>query len=249
MMPKAVLAEDEPLLRGELKHALAQLWPDLDVCAEAPDGVAALQALEQHAPDVLFLDIEMPGMTGLEVAKLANGRCHIVFVTAYDKYAVAAFEQQAADYVLKPFSVARLASTVTRVKERMQHTPTRLDGLLESLAKRGEVPSPYLRWITASHGSKLKFITVDRVCYFQADNKYTIVMTADTELVIRRPIKELAESLDPQAFWQIHRSTLVNINDIADVTRDLHGHMRVHLKQRKETLTVSESYTHLFRQM
>jgi DNA-binding LytR/AlgR family response regulator len=138
---------------------------------------------------------------------------------------------------------------VTRVKERMQRTPTRLDGLLESLAKRGDAPSPYLRWITASHGSKLKFITVDRVCYFQADNKYTIVMTADTELVIRRPIKELAESLDPQAFWQIHRSTLVNINEIADVTRDMHGHLRVHLRSRKETLAVSETYNHLFRQM
>jgi DNA-binding LytR/AlgR family response regulator len=173
-----------------------------------------------------------------------------VFVTAYDKYAVAAFEQQAVDYVLKPVSVARLASALSRVKERTSHPPARLEGLLESLAGRGDAAAPkYLRWITASQGAKLKFITVDRVNYFQADNKYTIVMTADSELIIRRTIKELADSLDPQTFWQIHRGTLVNIHEIADVTRDLHGHMRVHLKQRKETLPVSESYTHLFRQM
>ena len=247
--PRAVIAEDEPLLRGELRQALASLWPELAICAEAADGVAAVRAIEEHEPDVVFLDIEMPGMSGLEVAKLANGRCHIVFVTAYDKYAVAAFEQQAADYVLKPVSMSRLASALGRVKESMQRAPARLEGLLESLAARGDGGSQYLRWITASQGPKLKFITVDRVNYFQADNKYTIVMTADSELLIRKAIKDLADSLDPETFWQIHRGTLVNINEIADVTRDLHGHMRIHLKQRKETLAVSESYAHLFRQM
>ena len=247
--PIAIIAEDEPLLRSELRQGLASLWPELSICAEAPDGIAALRAIEDHSPDVVFLDIEMPGMSGLEVARLANGRCHIVFVTAYDKYAVAAFEQQAADYVLKPVSTARLASSLSRVKERMQRAPARLEGLLESLAARSDAGSQYLRWITASQGPKLKFITVDRVNYFQSDNKYTIVMTADSELLIRRPIKELLESLDPQTFWQIHRGTLVNINEISDVTRDLHGHLRVHLKQRKETLAVSESYAHLFRQM
>jgi DNA-binding LytR/AlgR family response regulator len=246
--PTAIIAEDEPLLRQELRQGLSSLWPELRVCAEAADGIAAVRAIEEHAPDVVFLDIEMPGMSGLEVAKLADGRCHVVFVTAYDKYAVAAFDQQAADYVLKPVSMARLASSLSRVKERMQRAPARLGGLLESLAARGGEPaSQYLRWITASQGPKLKFVTVDRVCYFQSDNKYTIVMTADSQLLIRRPIKELAESLDPQVFWQIHRGTLVNINEIADVTRDLHGHLRVHLKQRKEALAVSESYAHLFR--
>jgi DNA-binding LytR/AlgR family response regulator len=247
--PRAIIAEDEELLRQELRQALASLWPELAICAEAADGVAAVRAMEEHEPDVVFLDIEMPGMSGLEVAKLVNGRCHIVFVTAYDKYAVAAFDEQAADYVLKPVSMARLASSLSRVKERMQRAPVRLEGLLESLAARSEPGSQYLRWITASQGPKLKFVTVDRVCYFQADNKYTMVMTADSELLIRRAIKELHEQLDPEQFWQIHRSTIVNINEIADVTRDLHGHMRVHLKQRKETLPVSESYTHLFRQM
>lgn len=248
--PTAVIAEDEPLLRQELRQALATLWPELTIRAEAPDGITALRMIEEHAPDVVFLDIEMPGMSGLEVAKVVNGRCHIVFVTAYDKYAVAAFEQQAADYVLKPVSVARLASTLHRLKERMQRAPARVEGLLDALVGRVNGAAPrYLRWITASQGTKLKFVTVDRICYFQADNKYTTVITTDGDLLIRRPIKELVEELDPQAFWQIHRGTVVNVNEIADVTRDLHGHMRVHLRSRKETLPVSESYNHLFRQM
>ena len=247
--PTAIIAEDEPLLRQGLRDCLALLWPELSICAEAPDGIAAVREFEAHMPDVLFLDIEMPGMSGLEVAKLANGRCHIVFVTAYDKYAVAAFEREAADYVLKPLSVPRLASSVGRLKERMFHTPARIEGLIESLGGQSKATSGYLRWITALDGSKLKFVTISGVNYFHADNKYTMVMTADSKLLIRRPIKELAESLDPQVFWQIHRSTLVNINEIAEVTRDLHGHMRVRLKQRTEALAVSETYTHLFRQM
>lgn len=247
--PTALIAEDEPLLRAELRQGLAALWPDLRICAEVADGVTALQALEAHAPDIVFLDIEMPGMNGLDVARLANGRCHVVFVTAYDKYAVAAFEQEAADYILKPHSTARLAAAVTRLQERIKRTPARIENLLDSLAKKGEDPDKFLRWITASQGSKTRFVTVERVCYFQADNKYTMVMLPDVELLIRRTIKDLAESLDPQTFWQIHRSTLINVNEITDVTRDLHGHMRVHLRQRKEALPVSETYTHLFRQM
>jgi len=247
--PKALIAEDEPLLRAELRQALATLWPDLAICAEAQDGASALRELEKHAPDVVFLDIEMPVMSGLDVARIANGRCHVVFITAYDKYAVAAFEQQAADYILKPYSLPRLAAAVTRLKERMQHAPSRVDGILDALSNRADPDARYLRWITASQGQRVRFVTVERVCYFQADNKYTIVTLPDAELLIRRSIKDLATTLDPNAFWQIHRSTLVNVNEIADVSRDLHGHMRVHLRQRKETLPVSDSYTHLFRQM
>ncbi len=247
--PTALIAEDEPLLRAELRQGLETLWPELSICTEAADGVTALRAVETHAPDIAFLDIEMPGMNGLDVARLVNGRCHIVFVTAYDKYAVAAFEQQAADYILKPHSTARLAAAVTRLKERIKGTPAKVGGVLDTLSRRNEAPDQFLRWITASQGTRTRFVTVERVCYFQADNKYTLVMLPDTDLVIRRPIKELAESLDPQTFWQIHRSTLVNINELTDVTRDLHGHMRVHLRQRKEVLPVSETYTHLFRQM
>jgi DNA-binding LytR/AlgR family response regulator len=246
---KALIAEDEPLLRAELRQSLETLWPDLAICAEVQDGASALRALETDAPHVMFLDIEMPVMSGLDVARVANGRCHIVFITAYDKYAVAAFEQHAVDYIVKPYSLARLASAVERLKEGIQRAPARVEGLLEALANRTDPDARYLRWITASQGQRLRFVTVDRVCYFQADNKYTIVMLPDTELLIRRSIKDLTSAVDPRAFWQIHRSTLVNINEIADVSRDLHGHMRVHLKQRKEALPVSDTYAHLFRQM
>jgi DNA-binding LytR/AlgR family response regulator len=247
--PTAIIAEDEPILRQELREELSTLWPELEVCAEAADGTEALHAIQETSPDIAFLDVEMPGMTGVEVAQAVNGRCHVVFVTAYDKYAVAAFEQQAADYILKPYSRERLAASVSRLRERLQGVPAKLDGILEALAKHAPAQTSYLRWITASQGPKVRFVTVDKVCYFQADNKYTMVMTADSELLIRRPIKELHDSLDPQTFWQIHRSTIVNVNEIADVTRDMHGHLRVQLKSRKESLTVSEPYNHLFRQM
>jgi DNA-binding LytR/AlgR family response regulator len=244
----AVIAEDEPILRSELREVLAKLWPDLNVVAEAEDGIEALRAIAAHHPRVLFLDIQMPGMSGLEVAKQASGRCHVAFVTAYDKYAIDAFEQGAVDYVMKPFSPARLATTVARLKEKIESTPADLDGLLKSLAANAS-KREYLRWITASQGDDLRLITVDEIVYFQADNKYTLVVTPQQESLIRRPIKELVDELDPQVFWQVHRGTLVNVNAIAGVTRDMGGHLRVKLKQRKETLAVSESYVHLFKQM
>jgi DNA-binding LytR/AlgR family response regulator len=247
--PKAIIAEDEPVLRSELKQTLAKIWPELVICAEAEDGIEALRALTLHAPDVLFLDIQMPGMSGLEVAKQASGRCHVAFVTAYDKYAVAAFEEGAVDYVMKPFSPARLATTVGRLKEKVAGAPANLDGLLKALAEAAGGAKEYLHWITASQGDDLRLITVEEICYFQADNKYTLVVTAERESLIRRPIKELIEELDPQMFWQVHRGTLVNVSAIAGVQRDLGGHMRVKLKHRKETLPVSEPYMHLFRQM
>ena len=246
---KAVIAEDEPVLRAELRETLAKLWPELDVCAEAEDGIAALREIAAHAPDILFLDIQMPGLSGLEVAKHASGKCHIAFVTAYDKYAVAAFEQGAVDYVMKPFSAGRLASTVARLKEKAAAAPADLDALIKTLADAAGVRKEYLRWITASQGQELRLITVEEIVYFQADNKYTLVVTTDKESLIRRPIKELIDELDPQVFWQIHRSTLVNVNAIAGVTRDIGGHLRVKLKGRKETLAVSEPYYHLFKQM
>ena len=247
--PTAIIAEDEPLLRGELKDLLATLWPELVISAEAPDGVAAICALETVAPDVLFLDIQMPGLSGLDVARRANGRSHVVFVTAYDKYAVAAFERGAIDYVLKPFSASRLAETVARLKDRLREAPANLEGIVETLlAKVGRAPE-YLRWIRASRGQEISLITVDKVCYFKAESKYTLVMMADGESLIRKPIKELADSLDPKVFWQIHRATLVNVNAIAGVTRDLRGQLAVRLKERRETLPVSDPYVHLFRQM
>jgi DNA-binding LytR/AlgR family response regulator len=246
---KAVIAEDEPILRLELKDTLAKLWPELEICAEAEDGIEALRALAAYSPDIMFLDIQMPGATGLDVAKQASGKCHVAFVTAYDKYAVAAFEQGAVDYVMKPFSPARIATTVSRLKEKIASAPANLDGLLKTLAEATHANKEYLRWITASQGNDLRLITIEEIVYFQADNKYTLVVTSQQESLIRRPIKELLDDLDPQTFWQIHRGTLVNVNAIAGVTRDMSGHMRVKLKQRKETLPVSESYVHLFKGM
>ena len=245
---KAVIAEDEPLLRAELRESLSKLWPELRVCAEVEDGVEALHAIEQHAPEILFLDIQMPGLSGLEVARQVGSQCHVVFVTAYDKYAVAAFEQGAVDYVMKPFSAARLATTIGRLKAKAGSTPANLEGLLQSLVK-ANASRGYLRWITASQGQELRLITVEEICYFQADNKYTLVVTAQQESLIRRPIKELVHELDPAMFWQIHRGTVINVNAIAGVHRDIGGQLRVKLKERKETLPVSDPYVHLFKSM
>lgn len=244
--PRAVIAEDELLLRDEIADALQTLWPELDVSVRTGDGIATLRELDRGPPDVLFLDIEMPGMTGLELARLASGKCHIVFVTAYDQYAVEAFEQGAVDYVLKPVNLARLATTVTRLKDRIQQPAARIDGVLDRLAapRKG-----YLKWINASQGATVKIITVEDVHYFQAESKYTSVVTSEGESLIRKPIKELAEELDPSNFWQIHRSTIVNVNAIAGVTRDLRGHAQVRLKHGTTLLAISDAYAHRFRQM
>lgn len=246
---RAVIAEDEPVLRLDLRQALARLWPELVICADVEDGFEALRALHEHAPVILFLDIEMPGLSGLEVAKQASGKCHIVFVTAFDSYAVAAFEQGAVDYVLKPFSAARLATSVARLREKVRGAPPHIDGLLDVLEASASPAKEYLRWITASQGDDLRLITVEEICYIRADNKYTVIATPHQDSVIRRPIKELIEELDPRMFWQIHRGTLVNVNAIAGVTRNMGGQLCVKLKQRKEALPVSESYVHLFKQM
>lgn len=245
----AVIAEDESILRAELRETLAGIWPELVICAEAEDGIEALRALATHTPDIVFLDIQMPGASGLEVARHASGKCHVVFVTAYDKYAAAAFDQGAVDYVMKPFSPTRIATAVERLKKQIQSTPAALDDVLKLLTIWNRDEKEYLRWVTASHGLELRLITADEICYFQADNKYTLVVTADRESLIRRTIKELVEEVDPRMFWQIHRGTLVNVNAIAGVQRDVTRHLRVKLKLRKEMLPVSESYLHLFKSM
>lgn len=257
--PTALLAEDEATLRQHLLEQLGQVWPELKVVGEAENGVQALRLIDELQPSVVFLDIEMPGATGLEVARQVAGRCHVVFVTAYDQHAVAAFDQGAVDYVLKPVSAARLYTAVTRVKQRLVGSapPARLDPVLGALgnpapatAGAGGVGgrSP-LRWINASVGQTLKLITVDEVLYFQADNKYTRVVTRDGEALIRKSLKELVEELDHQQFWQIHRGTLVNAMAVAGVSRDFRGRLLVKLKDRAETLQVSDSYAHLFKQM
>jgi DNA-binding LytR/AlgR family response regulator len=246
----AVIAEDEPLLRAELRETLALLWPELEVVAEAEDGLQAMRALQDLQPRLLFLDIEMPGLTGLQVAQQASRRCHVVFVTAYDKYAVAAFEQGAVDYVLKPFSAARLAGTVARLKERMASAPADLDGLLAALQQPQAPKTAHLRWIKASQGQATRLVTVGEVAYFEADNKYTLVALLDGgELLIRKTIAELVAELDPEAFWQIHRGAIVNVNEIAAVHRKMNGSLELRLKRSKKALDVSSTHAHRFRQM
>lgn len=248
--PRAVIAEDEANLREELREALAVVWPELEVCAEAEDGVQALRALKQQAPDVIFLDIQMPGLTGLDVARQASGKCHVVFVTAYDNYAVSAFEQGAVDYVMKPLSAARIAQSVRRLRERMSSAPPDIEGLLEKIAGRLEGKKrDYLRWVTTSQAGETRLVTMDEIVYFRSDNKYTVVATGEKDALIRLTIRELSEQLDPAVFWQIHRGTLVNVGYIAGVTRDFRGRMALRLKKRPETLAVSETYAHLFKQM
>jgi DNA-binding LytR/AlgR family response regulator len=247
--PQGLIAEDEPVLREELAEQLALLWPELTICAKVEDGLAALRAIEELKPEIVFLDIQMPRLSGLEVARHASNKCHVAFVTAYDQYAVAAFDQGAVDYVVKPISPARLLTTVDRLKAKLESAPADLSEILRILQTRNTATRPYLRWINASRGSTVRVITVEEICYFKADSKYTLVVTPDAEALIKKPIKELHDELDPGVFWQIHRSTVINVNAIESVLHELGGKMHVRLKQRKELLQVSESYTHLFRQM
>lgn len=239
MKARAILAEDEPELAAELRERLADAWPELEIAAIAADGVKALQALDAHRPDVAFVDIEMPGASGLEFARLAAGRCHVVLVTAYDQHALEAYEHGAVDYLVKPVNPARLHATVRRLQERLGGAP----------AEPAHSPpeSGYLRWINASKGQEIRVITTEEVCYFKAEDKYTLVVTAEGEALVRKPIKDLAARLDPDVFWQVHRSTVVNANAIASVHRDFRGHLVLRLKERPETLAVAESCNHLFR--
>jgi len=246
--PSAIIAEDEPVLRGEMRQHLGELWPALRIVGEAGDGIEALDLIGRHAPDVVFLDIEMPLLSGLGVAQQAQGKCHIAFVTAYDSHAVAAFDAGAVDYVLKPLERTRLKLAVERLQQRLGSAPPNLDVLLQELSRRS-APRKYLRWINVSAGQSLQLITVDEVIYFQADTKYTVVVTATNKGLIRKSLSELQAELDPANFWQIHRSTLVNANWIAGVSRDLRGRLSVTLKQRSECLSVSESHQHLFKPM
>lgn len=244
--PTALIAEDEPLLADELAEHLAALWPQLAIVARVGDGVAALNAIEAHRPDIAFLDIQMPKLTGIEVARQISGRCHVAFITAFDQHALGAFEAGAIDYVMKPLALSRLVTTVQRLKARVSLPPPDLSQLQVQPESRA---GGHLQWIRASRGAAVRLITVDEVCYFKADSKYTLVVTADSESLIKKTIKELADELDPNAFWQIHRAVLVNVRAIDSVLRDGSGGLAVRLKARPETLTVSEPHHHLFRQM
>jgi DNA-binding LytR/AlgR family response regulator len=246
-MTAALIAEDEPLLATEIREELARLWPELAVCAVVHDGHEALREIEHHQPQVLFLDVKMPGLTGIEVARVMGARAHVVFITAFDEYAVQAFEEGAVDYLLKPLDPGRLARALQRVKERLSRPPADLSGLLEQL-QRGPA-ADRLRWITVLHGRDVQLITVEDVCYFRADSKYIAVVTAEGESLITTPLKELIERLDPAVFWQVHRGVIVNINAVKSVRRALAGHLELRLKQRTETVRVSAAYAHLFKHM
>ena len=200
-----------------------------------------------HQPHVLFLDIEMPGIDGLQVAQQVSGQCHIVFITAYDSHAIAAFEAGAIDYVLKPYDDLRLATALRRLKERLASSPMSMEELIQQLALNAR-PKEYLRWIKASRGSEVDLIMVQDIAYFQAEDKYTTVFSAGREAAIRRSIKELASELDPNSFWQIHRSTIVNIEAIESVTKSIAG-VSVKLRSRPTRLPVSEAFRHLFKHM
>jgi DNA-binding LytR/AlgR family response regulator len=220
------------------------------VIASVGDGAAALEALEDRAPDFMFLDIQMPEMTGVEVARHVAGRSHVVFVTAYDQYAIQAFETGAVDYLLKPATDERLAVTIERLKAKLATPPMDLNAVLSKLADQIQGgKKERLQWIKATVGQNLRLIPVAEVLFFQSDEKYTRVVTADTEALIKTPIRELLDGLDPEVFWQIHRSTLVNAGAISAVTRDFRGQAHVKVKGKDESLAVSRIYSHLFKQM
>lgn len=268
---RAVLADDERLMREQLRSRLTEVWPDLDIVAEAKNGLEAVELVKEHKPDLVFLDIRMPGLTGVDaarqIAQLPEDEDwllpEIVFITAYDQYAVEAFEQGVADYVLKPAERERLQVTVERVKKRLSqrhsNEPVPDDGkpaapMQQLLHKLSAQLNPngtpaYLQWIQATVGQAIQMIPVEDVLFFISDEKYTRVQTATLEALIRKPIKELVDELDPKLFWQIHRSTLVNVKAIAGITRDFRGRQLVGVRGLTEKLEVSRSYTHLFKGM
>jgi DNA-binding LytR/AlgR family response regulator len=251
MSVSAVIADDEPLLRAQLRSRLSRLWPELEVVHEMENGRNVEDVLARFAPRVFFLDIHMPGASGLEAARTIGARAHVVFVTAYEEHAVEAFERGAVDYVLKPFSEERLALTIGRVKERVAGPPSSLEALVQSLASRLQPAQacPYLRWIKASVGSSVRLIPVEEILFFQSDEKYTRVVTREAESLIRKPIRELLDELDPERFWQVHRATIVNVDAIAAVRRGAKDQAEIALRDHGATLVVSRAFTHRFKQM
>jgi len=258
MTHRALIADDEPLLREHLATHLTRQWPELQIVGEARNGREAVELFDELRPDVVFLDVHMPGISGVDAARAIGPLAQIVFVTAFEQYAVQAFEQGAIDYVVKPLDEARLASTVLRLKERLADRAARhgddaqLDAALEQLARRlSRHPTtlPRLQWIRASVGTTVKLIPVDQVIYLRSDEKYTLVVWEGGEALIRKTIRELADELDPERFVQIHRSVIVNLHRVSQVARGPNETAEVHLKGRSEQLPVSRSYLHVFRGM
>jgi DNA-binding LytR/AlgR family response regulator len=247
--PTAMIAEDEALMRERLKERLALAWPELDIVAEAADGDTAVALFDEHRPQLAFLDIRMPGRSGLDVAAAIGGECHIVFISAYDQYALQAFEAGAVDYLLKPVDDERLETAVERVRKKLATPPPDLSALLAEMRATIMGTPTRLKWIKAAVGKQVKLIAVDDVVYFQADTKYTRVVLAQSEALIRTPLKDLIVELDPDRFWQIHRSTIVRLDAIGSVLREDAERQFVLLKGRPERLAVSRQFYHLFKQM
>jgi DNA-binding LytR/AlgR family response regulator len=245
---RAIIADDEQHIAQDLSRRLAQLWPELQIVAMLYDGIATAQALQELKPDIAFLDIRMPGQSGLDAARAAAPDCRVVFVTAFDDHAVQAFEQAAVDYLLKPVSDERLARSVERLKQRSEAAPDALLARLQQLLATQNKPE-FLRWLRIQVGQNVRMVAVEEVCYFQSADKYTTVLTRDAELLLRTPLKELIGQLDPDQFWQVHRGTIVNAKQIVSAHHDLLGKVALTLRDRPEQVAVSRSYAHLFRQM
>ncbi len=252
--PEAIIADDEKQLRIHLKSKLAVLWPELTICGEAENGLEALELIESCQPAVAFLDIKMPGLSGIEVAQKIRVNCRVVFITAFDQYAIEAFENEAVDYILKPVTDKRLQKTIKRLKNQISAISIppidfhqTMDRLLAAL-KDKQLPG-CLKWIKVRHGEDVRLISVDEVCYFKAEDKYTVVKTRTGESLIKKSIQQLTAELDPDHFWRIHRGTIINVNFIDRINRSFSGHLSIRLEELPETLTVSRTYAPLFKQM
>lgn len=256
---RAVIADDEAPLRDFLKSRLKKLWPSLTICGEAGNGIDALDMVRTLQPDVVFLDIRMPGLTGLEVAKQITNTCRVVFITAYENYAVAAFENEAVDYLLKPVNEERLAKTIQRIQKKLKAPDKNppdmphpdisevVDRVMAEMNKKTD--KPYLQWISVEKIKNIQLIPVEDICCFHSSEKYTTVITGDGESLIKKTIRELEEALDPSRFWRIHRGTIVNVNRIESVRPTLTGKYAVRLKNVTQTFPVSRTYAHLFKRM
>lgn len=247
--PTALIAEDEPLMRERLKEKLADVWPELDVVAEAEDGEQALTLFALHRPQIAFLDIRMPGCTGLDVAAQIGSECHVVFITAYDQYALQAFDAGAVDYLLKPVETDRLKAMAERMERKLAGPPADLSALIGQLRAAVKGDAGRMKWVKAAVGKQVKLIPVADVVYFQSDTKYTRVVLATGEALIRTPLKDLLADLDPEQFWQVHRGTIVNLDAVSGVLREDAERQFVLLKNRQEKLPISRQFTHLFKQM
>ena len=250
--PTAIVADDEANLTVYLCQLLQKLWPDLEVVATAANGKEALECIEKFTPDFAFLDIKMPLVSGLEVAANINGETRVIFVTAYDEYALEAFESAAVDYLVKPVELNRLSKTLDRLKSKQADIPDRktLSDLVEKIVlDQSGKNTEYLSWIRAGLQGETKIISVNDIFYFKADHKYTSIFTVNGEFLIRKSIKDLARELDPKNFWQVHRSTIINVRNIDVAKKDFRGRYTVYLKGFKSGLKVSDPYSYLFRQM